>query len=129
MILAAVTGSSFLWLGAGGTASAQANEPLFNGAKSQACQGANLSNTDADCRSGAARSQVEGIVTFIVNLLTFVVGIAAVIMIIINGLKFITSSGDSNAISAAKNGIIYAIVGLIVVALAQIIVRYVVSKV
>ncbi len=48
-------------------------------------------------------------------------------MIIINGLRFITSGGDSNAVSSAKKGILYAIVGLVIVALAQFIVRFVLN--
>ena len=57
-----------------------------------------------------------------------IVGVVAVIMIIIGGLKYITSSGDSNNVSSAKNTILYAIIGLVVVVLAQVIVRFVVTK-
>jgi hypothetical protein len=49
-------------------------------------------------------------------------------MIIIGGLKYITSSGDSNNITSAKNTILYAIIGLVVVALAQFIVKFVLGK-
>ncbi len=49
-------------------------------------------------------------------------------MIIVGGLKYITSGGDSGNITSAKNTILYAIVGLIVVALAQIIVRFVLQR-
>jgi hypothetical protein len=54
--------------------------------------------------------------------------VVAVIMIIVGGLKYITSGGDSGNITSAKNTILYAIVGLIVVALAQIIVRFVLER-
>jgi hypothetical protein len=57
------------------------------------------------------------------------VGIIAVLMIIIGGFKYITSGGESSNISGAKNTIIYAIIGLVIVALAQIIVHFVVNKV
>jgi hypothetical protein len=50
-------------------------------------------------------------------------------MIIVGGLKYITSGGDSGNVSGAKNTILYAIVGLVVVALAQIIVRFVLTRV
>jgi hypothetical protein len=53
----------------------------------------------------------------------------AVIMIIVGGLKYITSGGDSNNVSSAKSTIIYAIIGLVVVALAQFIVQFVLNKV
>lgn len=102
---------------------------LFEGAKDEACKGANLSNSDTDCKSGEATSKLDKTVQNIVNIITVIVGIIAVIMIIINGLKFITSNGDSNNVSSAKNGIIYAIVGLIIVALAQVIVRFVLDRI
>jgi len=62
-----------------------------------------------------------------VTLFSFIVGAIAVIMIIYGGFRYITSGGDSNSVGAAKNTLIYAIVGLIIVALAQIIVRFVLN--
>ena len=61
----------------------------------------------------------------IVNIFSVIVGIIAVIMIIFGGFKYITSGGDSGNVSGAKNTLIYAIVGLIIVALAQFIVHFV----
>ena len=57
-----------------------------------------------------------------------IVGVVAVIMIIVGGLKYITSGGDSGNISGAKNTILYAVIGLIFVALAQVIVRFVLAR-
>ena len=50
-------------------------------------------------------------------------------MIIYGGFRYVTSGGDSGHVSSAKNTIIYAIVGLVVVALAQFIVQYVLNQV
>ncbi len=100
----------------------------FDGAKGEACKGANLSNTDSTCDKKQASETLDKRIQFIVNLLTTVIGIIAVIMIIINGLRFITANGDANSITAARNGVIYSIVGLIIVALAQIIVRFVLAR-
>lgn len=61
----------------------------------------------------------------VVNIFSVIVGIIAVIMIIFGGFKYITSGGDSGNVSGAKNTLIYAIVGLIIVALAQFIVHFV----
>jgi hypothetical protein len=49
-------------------------------------------------------------------------------MIIVGGVKYITSQGESSNITAAKNTILYAVIGLVVVALAQIIVRFVLER-
>jgi hypothetical protein len=49
-------------------------------------------------------------------------------MIILGGLKYITSGGDAQKVASAKSALIYAIVGLVIVALAQAIVRFVLGK-
>lgn len=77
----------------------------------------------------AAGDKLNGIIRLIVNIFSLIVGVIAVIMIIIGGLKYITSGGDSGNISGAKNTILYAVVGLVVVALAQFVVRFVLNKV
>lgn len=64
----------------------------------------------------------------VVNILSVVVGIIAVIMIVVAGFRYITSGGESSKVSGAKNAIIYALVGLIIVALAQIIVHFVINR-
>ena len=95
------------------------------------CAGANL-NADGTCDQGSideATTSVNDIMTDDINIFSLVVGVVSVIMIIIGGLKYITSAGDSGNVSGAKNTILYAIIGLVIVALAQIIVRFVLAKV
>ena len=77
----------------------------------------------------SSEGKVNDLVTNIVNIFSIVVGIVAVIMIIVGGFKFITSGGDSAKVTSSRNTIIYAIVGLIIVALAQTIVKFVLTKV
>ncbi|MBC7943258.1 hypothetical protein H7X68_02035 [Candidatus Saccharibacteria bacterium] len=59
-----------------------------------------------------------GILTTITNTLLFIVGALSVIMIIIGGLRYVVSGGSSTSVTAAKNTILYAIVGLVVSFLA-----------
>lgn len=92
------------------------------------CKGANLSVSAGDCEADDPEGKVNGLITLIINIFSIVVGVVAVIMIIIGGLKYITSSGDSNNVTSAKNTILYAIIGLVVVALAQFIVKFVLAK-
>lgn len=99
----------------------------FAAPKDDVCEGVRL--TGGDCDPGAAGTSVERIIKTVINLLSLIVGVVAVIMIIIGGLKYITSSGDSNNVSSAKNTILYAVIGLVVVVLAQVIVRFVLDKV
>jgi cytochrome bd-type quinol oxidase subunit 2 len=88
-------------------------------------------NTTSDCPIDATGTgdRLNHILTLVVNIFSLIVGIVAVIMIIVGGLRYITSGGESSNVSTAKNTIIYAIVGLVVVALAQFIVHFVLAKV
>ena len=79
--------------------------------------------------SGTADEKVTNIIKLVINTFSWVVGIISVIMIIIGGLKYITSGGEGTNITGAKNTILYAIIGLVVVALAQIVVQFVLSNV
>ena len=90
-----------------------------------------VNGTAADCTSAGADagSTFNKIITLIINIFSLLVGVIAVIMIIIGGLKYITSGGDSGNIQSAKNTIMYAVIGLVVVALAQFVVRFVLQKV
>lgn len=100
------------------------------------CDGANNlkidpdGGTSTDCADtgDGATDKVNDTITMIINVFSTVVGVIAVIMIIWGGLRYITSGGDSGKIGNAKNTIIYALLGLIIVALAQFIVRFVLAK-
>ena len=95
--------------------------PNSNTAKGQVLSG--VEETGGDCDGGGVNSLVQNIV----NILSMIVGIAAVIMIIIAGLKYVTSNGDSGSVSSAKSTLMYAIIGIIVAALAQVLVRIALS--
>lgn len=92
------------------------------------CEGIEL-EVGAACESPEdAEGRVQGIIELVINIFSLVVGIVAVIMIIVGGLKYITSGGDSGNVTGAKNTILYAVIGLVVVALAQFIVRFVLNR-
>ena len=69
-----------------------------------------------------------GIITTIANVLLFIAGALAVIMIIYGGLRYTTSAGNSASVTSAKNTILYAIVGLIIALLAFAIVNFVLGS-
>lgn len=94
--------------------------------KNDICEGVAL--TGGNCTGGEGPS-VESVIATVINILSIVVGVIAVIMIIIGGLRYITSGGDSNNTKGAKDTILYAIIGLVVVAMAQVIVRFVLNEV
>jgi hypothetical protein len=101
--------------------------------KNGLCAGVNL-DVNSNCNSagltpGQANQKLNNIIHTVINLLSLVVGVVAVIMIIIGGLRYITSGGSDTSVTGAKNTILYAIIGLIIVALAQVMVRFVLGKV
>ena len=64
-----------------------------------------------------------GLIGRAVEILSFVVGFAAILMIVYGGLKYVTSGGDATKTKNAQSTIIYALVGLVVAVLAQVIVN------
>ena len=93
--------------------------------KNAVCAGVGLAGGNCGDKGAGVTTVVKGII----KILSIIVGIAAVIMIIIGGFKYITSAGDTAGIASAKNTVIYALVGLVIVALAQTIVFFVMGKV
>lgn len=63
----------------------------------------------------------------VINILLYVLGAIAVLMIVIGGIRYTTSNGDSSAVKGAKDTILYAVIGLIVAIMAYSIVNFVVS--
>lgn len=64
----------------------------------------------------------------VVNILLYILGSIAVIMIIIGGIRYTTSNGDSSNTKAGKDTILYAVVGLVVAILAFAIVNFVIRS-
>lgn len=69
-----------------------------------------------------------GVFTTIVNILLFVIGAVSVIMLIIGGIRYTVSNGDQNAITGAKNTILYAVIGLVVAFIAYAAVNWVLDS-
>ena len=79
------------------------------------------------CSTTTINTGIKNAAVTVVNILSIVVGVVAVIMIIYGGFRYITSGGESGSVSSAKNTLLFAIVGLVIVALAQVIVRWVIG--
>ena len=71
---------------------------------------------------------VGGVFNTVTSVLLFVIGAISVIMIIIGGLRYIVSGGNSATVTAAKNTILYAIVGLIVALLSYALINFVLTS-
>jgi hypothetical protein len=69
----------------------------------------------------------NGIFATVSNTLIFLVGAVAVIFLIIGGLRYVVSQGDAKNIEAAKNTILYAIVGIVVAVISFALVQFVIN--
>lgn len=89
-----------------------------------ACSGLSSISTSG-CTTG--NNTFKSIAKSVVEVLSIIIGIISVIMILISGFRFITAGSDSNAVAAAKNTLIYALVGLAIAVLAQVLVHEVLN--
>lgn len=94
-------------------------------------------NVFGACSGSAASSEVcksknddsvGNLVQTIIGILSFVIGVVAVIMIIVGGIKYVLSNGDASQVKSAKDTILYAVIGLIVALLAYAIVNFVTKQ-
>jgi hypothetical protein len=91
-------------------------------------QGQILNGVGESGGNGCNSSGVSSLLSTVVGILSYVAGALAIIMIILAGSKYITSGGDANKVGNAKNTLIYALIGLAVAALAQVMVHYVLNQ-
>ena len=68
-----------------------------------------------------------GVFKQITNTILYIVGIIAVIMLIVGGIKYVISGGDAKKVTDAKNTVLYAIIGLVISFLAFAIVNFVIA--
>lgn len=70
----------------------------------------------------------KGVFATIADILIYLVGAIAVIMLIIGGLRYVISQGDSTQVKQAKDTILYAIIGIVVAVLAYAIVHFIATN-
>jgi hypothetical protein len=110
---------------------------LLPAAASAACN-VNANSSTGQIISGAGQtvgagspdcsgSGITNIAHSVVAILGDLVGIIAIIMILVAGFKYITSGGESNKVSSAKTTLIYAMIGIAIAAIAQVLVHVVLS--
>lgn len=83
-----------------------------------------------DCSAGAKSpsGDLASVIKKILNILSAIAGVIAVIMIMVAGVRLVTSAGNEEGVKKAKSTLVYAVVGLVLVALAQVIVHFVIHS-
>lgn len=69
-----------------------------------------------------------GVFKQVTNTILYIVGIVAVIMLIIGGVRYVISGGDSKKVTDAKNTVLYAIIGLVICFFSYAIVNFVITS-
>ncbi|MEX0649702.1 MAG: hypothetical protein WD200_01760 [Candidatus Andersenbacteria bacterium] len=79
--------------------------------------------------AGDADSDLITAIENIINWGLMLAALVAAIFLIIGGIQYITSQGDDTKAETAKNTILFAVIGLIVIGLAAAIVRFVIQAI
>ena len=121
-------------LPAGPHAAAKAYNP-FNGVD---CSN-NAAASSAVCQTSGhttVNNPVTGLILNIVNIIAYVAGAAAIIIIIVSALRFVTSGSDTSKggrvdddVVNARRSLVSALIGLAVIVLAKVIITYIVKRV
>lgn len=98
------------------------NTPTVTGAKPTVC-------TDVNNQKTAGTNPVTHLLKIALDILALIAGVSAILLIIINSLRLVVSSGDSNSVSSARTGLLYALIGVVIVLIAQTIVVFVLDRV
>lgn len=105
-------------------------DPLFHGdGNSALCTGDAADS--AVCKDKTTKNPLtgsDGLLVKITNIIAFIAGAAAIIVIIVSAIRYITSGGDSAKVGNAKAALINAAIGVLVIVLARSLIVYVLNK-
>lgn len=85
--------------------------------------------TDVNSQKRSTTNPIIRIIKAAINVVSILIGVAAILVLIISGIRMVTANGDSQGVARARSGILYALIGLIIAALAEAIVGFVLNKV
>ena len=115
--------------GGGGSSGGSTPSTSASAAQEAACLGSGGNWAAGKCTTPGDSRTVMGTIRSITDILVFVIGAVAVLMIIVGGFRYTLAQGDSSAINNAKNTILYAIVGLLIASAAYGLVHFVLINV
>mgnify|MGYP001132360746 FL=1 len=94
----------------------------------ESCEGISNSEVCNEANAPPAEGVNETLLT-VVDILAFVGGFIAVVIVVVAGISMIVAGGDSGKIANSRNAIIYALVGAVVIVFARAIVLYIINRV
>ncbi len=94
----------------------------------EACPAGSTSQTCQSKTTDNPLTGTNGLLYKIASLIAIIAGITAIIMMIVGGIRYITSGGDTQKTAAAKHTIVGALIGLVIIVLAQTIITFVIKR-
>ena len=90
--------------------------------------GSGAANSSGDLCGAAVQDDFPTMMKTVISIILFILGIIAVLMIVIGGVRYTTSNGESQQIKSAKDTIMYSVIGLIVAIMAYAIVGFIIDS-
>ena len=93
------------------------------------CGACDAAGTTANCTPGNAPKSLSDTIAQVINIISVFAGAVAVVMIIVGGFRYVTSAGNAESAKSARSTLLYALIGLVIIAMAQIVVQFVIQNV
>ncbi len=122
-----ITGLLLLAISFGAVATLQPSTASAAEIFTEVCKGS--ASSSPVCQDAKNPTSPVDIIGKVVQIISIIVGIAAVIVIIISGLRMVTSAGDSKSFGSARSALLFSLVGLILAVLAGVIVNIILSNI
>ncbi len=80
-------------------------------------------------KTGSQNTSFVDTIKLVINIMLFIIGLIAVVMLVIGGIRYATSGGSQEAVKGAKDTILYAIIGIVVAVMAYAVVGFVTQNI
>lgn len=102
--------------------------PVYAQNKDDVCQGVGQVTGGSNCAPTGSVTDVNGVVRTALRIFQVIVGIIALVFVVLAGQRFITSAGEAQKVVSARNTLLYAAVGIVVVAFSELIIQFVLNR-
>ncbi len=92
------------------------------------CEGVNDGSGATSCADDSSGIAVSNVIKGAIRIFQAIIGIISVFIILMAGMNYITSGGDATKTKTARERILYAVIGLVIVGLAEIIVQFALNR-
>jgi type IV secretion system pilin len=84
---------------------------------------------DVTSQQSSGQNPIIHIIKIAIEIISYIIGALAIIFILVGAIRMITSGGDAQAAASARSSFTYALIGIVIAVLAQVIVEFVLDKV